>query len=287
MLKPALSTLACPDWTLDMVAQGARRLGFEAVELRTFGEASRQFACDPALTSDQKVRRIFSDAGVEILSLATSCRFDAMIYPPVVGHLLDQEQQVREARRAIDLAIVLECPYVRVFAYECNQGQPMDACVKLICERLRHVVDHADKSGVKVVLENAGSFASAADIRMIIDRVNHPLLGASYSLAAAPHDTPEQAVALLANKLWVARIKDLKHGKPVALGQGDLACERYVRALSSSGFHGPLVFEWDRAWLPEIGLPEDVLKAASRQMFEWAVRPPAGSSPSIPAAARR
>lgn len=274
MLKPALSTIALYDCTLAKVAEKTQAMGFEAIELRTFGDSSREFACDPALTADEKVRRMFRERGVEILSLATGCRFDEQIFPPVIGYLItDHERCVSQAQRAIDLAVMLECPFVRMFAFEVASNETRASAMKRIASRLAQVVDHADKSGVKVVIENAGSFSRASELRELIDRVDHPLLGASYALASgqAAGDLPEAAIALLGEKLWVARIKDLRAGKPVALGQGEIACERFVRALAASGFDGPLVYEWDRAWMPELPLDDAQLKSAARAMFDWGI----------------
>ena len=259
------------------------------MELRTFGESSRQFACDPALSSDEKVRRMFREQGVEILSLASSARFDEQVFPPVVGYLItDHERCVREAQRAVELAVLLECPYVRVFGFEFPERETRSSGLKRIAGRLALVVDHADKSGVKVVVENGGSFGTAEQLMELIGRVDHPLLGASYSLAAgqAAGDEPARAIKTLDGALWVARVKDLKDGKPVLLGQGELACEAFVRGLASSGFVGPLVYEWDRAWMPEIGGAEEALKLASKTLFTWAATS-AGIAARTPVMTRR
>lgn len=272
MLKPAFSTVACPEWTLTQVAQRALALGFEAVELRTFGDDSRKFACDPALTSEAKTRAMFRERGVEPLVLATGVRFDEPIWPPVVGVFGSAaERSVREGKRAIDLAVGIECPLVRMFAFEYPAREARKAALKRITDRLRMVVDHADKSGVRVAVENGGSFATAAQLMEIIGSINHPLLGASYSQAVGIQhgEDPAEAVRTLGDKLWIARIKDAKDGAPVALGQGELACQDFVRNLIAARFEGPLVFEWDRAWVPGLAAAEETLAAASRTMWGW------------------
>src|SRR3981081_682694 len=101
MLKPAFSTVACPGWTLERVAREGASFGFEAVELRSFGENPTLLSCDPALTAEDKTRAMFTDAGAEILSLGTSIRFDEPIRPPVLGLVIsDTERSVRQAKRA-------------------------------------------------------------------------------------------------------------------------------------------------------------------------------------------
>ncbi len=269
---PAFSTLATPDWTLAQIAQRAAALGFQAVELRTFGDDSRNFAGDPALTSDAKVRTLFREAGLDIACIASSVRFDEPIFPPVLGYLLPGvDRSLREGKRAVDLAVGVESPLVRVFGYEIPAYEKRTAAVARIVERLRGVVDHADKTGVRIVLENGGSFSTAAELREVIDAINSPLLGAAYSPATAvlAGDDPIAAIQTLGAKLWLARVKDFKNGTPCFLGEGDAHCREFVAALVAAGYTGPLVFEWDRAWIPGLAPAEEALAHASRTMYQW------------------
>jgi sugar phosphate isomerase/epimerase len=287
MLKPTLSTVACPEASLREVADLAERFGFEAVELRTFGTDSRKFACDPAMSSEDKTRELFRTRGVEILSLATSCRFDATIFPPVIGHvIMDTERSVREAKSAVDLAIQLGCPYVRVFGFEIAAREQPKAAIARISERLRKVCDHADKTGTKIAVENGGSFESATQLRDLIDQVGHPLLGASYSVATgfAAGDHPAAAVAALGSRLWIARIKDLRKGVPVALGEGEVPCAEFVSDLANAKFAGPLVYEWDRAWMPQLAPASEALEGVASKLVGWAKGSAAKPRPSaVPA----
>ncbi len=287
MLKPTLSTVACPEAVIREVAEYVEQFGFEAVELRTFGTDSRRFACDPALSSEAKTRNLFRQCGIEILGLATSCRFDATIFPPVLGHVLsDTERSVREARSAVDLAVALGCPYVRVFGFEIAARESAPAGTARIVDRLRKVCDHADKTGTKIVVENGGSFESATALRDLIERTSHPLLGASYSIATgvAAGDEPVGAVATLGSRLWLARIKDLRDGRPVRLGTGTVPCREFVGALAGAGFDGPLVYEWDRAWFPDIEPATSALDGVARTLVEWAgALASAGRPQTVPA----
>ena len=184
MIKPAFSTVACPDWTHEQVADNARRLGFDAVELRTFGANSSRIACDPAMTSDEKVRDIFRSRGVSILSLATSIAFDEAISPPLVGRIFgDTERSVRAAKRSIDLAVGIECPVVRVFGFEIPARERRASAIARIVGRLGDALDHARNTGVKIVIENGGSFSRASELAELLDQVRQPLLGVCYSYA--------------------------------------------------------------------------------------------------------
>jgi sugar phosphate isomerase/epimerase len=295
MLKPAFSTVACPEWTLDRVANAAGRMGYLGVELRTFDASSRFFANDPALTDPAKVRRLFADAGVSVCSVATDASFDKIVFPPVIGHLLtDEEVQVRKAKRAIDLAAAIDAHFIRVFAFYQSPMDPHKACVARIVERLGKVVDHANKTGVVVVLENGGSFRTAADALEIVAAINSPLLQVCYNAAAASlaGENPAEGAAKLAaqQELGMLRVKDLRDGSPVPLGTGTIPVQPLIAQLARDAATNPgepdvwCVYEWDRAWLPEIGEPEFALEHAARTIYQWTARAaPAVARQPIPA----
>lgn len=280
MLNPAFSTVACPEWTLDRVALAAQRLGFTSVELRTFGVDSRQFACDPALTDVAKVRRLFKEAGVFICSLATDITFDAPVNPPVVGHLIaDQETSVRAAQRAVEMAASIECPLVRVFGFRLRQneaaGSSRASGVARICDRLGKVLDYASKTGVKIAFENGGSFATSSQVLEVLSHFRSPLLVTSYNAATAQlaGENPADGLTRLSadGGLGLLRVKDIKDGRPTLLGTGDIAVrDAVVSAARTSGSAAiPVVFEWDRAWIPEIGDADFALDHAARTLWQW------------------
>lgn len=272
MIKPAFSTVACPTWTLARVASEAARTGFMAVELRTFGDGSRQFACEPALTDPAKTRRLMGEQGVEIVSIATGERFDKKVFPPVLGNALgDFEGPIRAAKRAIDLAVALECPLVRVFAYQASPGEKLSRAEARVSERLKKVVDHADRTGVKVMVENGGSWNTAEQILGLVEQVGSPLLGVCYNLAVgmSAGDSSRRALQTLQGKLLALRLMDWSQHQPVPLGMGDTPCAEAVKALASSGFAGPLVYEWNRAWMPGLDPAEHVLPGAAKTLYRW------------------
>lgn len=273
MFKAAFSTVACPEWTLERAARAAAEWGYDSIELRTFGQGSTEIACDPALTAAAKVRRIMEEPGIGICSLATGVRFDEPIRPPILGRVLsDTERSVRQAKSMLDLAARIEAPLVRVYGYEYPSGEPRKRAVARILERLRLVLDAARNTGVKVVIENGGSFPRSGDLRDLIAALGDPLLGASYSAAAAhaAGEDPAEGVRTLSDRLWAAKIKDFAGHRACPLGSGEVPCARFVAALIESGFEGPLVYEWDRLWLPDLAPADAVLPDAARTMFAWA-----------------
>jgi sugar phosphate isomerase/epimerase len=251
-MKPAFSTVAIPDWTLSTLATRLQAWGYMGCELRTSGTIGNQFAGDPALSAPAKVRAIFDEAGVAICSLATPARFDRRVTPSVIGHVISEtEHGVPLTRGCIDMAIALECPFVRVFGYELPEGETRASGVKRVSERLQRAADYCRNSGVRLLLENGGSFSRATDIAELLDRVDDKLVQAAYSpaIAQASGEDPAAGINVLGGRLQSVKLRDMSGGKPVALGTGELACESVVRQLRKVNFQGWVVYEFDRAWL--------------------------------------
>jgi sugar phosphate isomerase/epimerase len=273
MFKTAFSTVACPEWLLADVARSAAEWGYDGVELRTFGYGSTEFACDPALTAAEKVRAIFSEAGVQQAVLASGVAFDELVRPAVLGWALDTERTVRAAKGVIDLATQIECRMVRVFGFELQGREKRSAGVRRIAARIGLALDAARNTGVRLVLENGGSFSTAVQLIELVDAVANPALGVEYSaaVAAAAGEVPRDGARLLGDRMWVAKVKDYAaDGRPVPIGDGVVGLPGFVHELHARHFAGWVVVEWDRAWIRSLARPQAVLPEAVRRLYSWA-----------------
>ncbi len=274
-MKFAFSTVACPDWTLERMAEVIERLGYLGVELRTFGSGSTLSACDPFLTDAGKVLTLIRGAGAEPCCIATGVSFEDPVTPPIIGHVIsDTERAVRAGKEAVELAARLECPFVRVFAFDVPSGESRSSALARICSRLSKVVDAGRARGVRILIQNGGGFCTAAELAEIMDRLPHPMLFAAYDAATArlAGEDPASGFNALGDKLAAVKLRDFAGGKPCALGDGDQPCESVVRELSRRGFPGWVVYEYDRAWVSGAGDALDALRASIERLYAWAGR---------------
>jgi len=113
-MKLAFSTLGTPGWSLDQVIAGARRYGYDGVELRLLdGEI-----ITPALPQGERtrVREAFAAAALPICCLDSSLRVATGVAP---------EETAQEIRDFLALAAELGAPMIRVFGGECpGRGAP-------------------------------------------------------------------------------------------------------------------------------------------------------------------
>jgi sugar phosphate isomerase/epimerase len=276
-MKFAFSTVACPDWTLDRVADVAQSLGFAGVELRTFGWNSSASACDPSLTDARKVQQILRAGGAEPVCLSTGIGFGRPVTPPVIGWAItDVHRDAREASSLVELAALLECPFIRVFGHEFPRNEKHSRAVDRIVSRLLQVADAGRARQVRVLVENGGSFATAAELCELLDEADHPCLGALYNVAEAhaAGEAPEAGINVLGERLMMAKVKDFAGGKPVALGEGTMPVQSAMSELRRSGFSGPVSYELDRLWLGMGMDAEPLLRKSVQRMFEWGVGAP-------------
>ncbi len=280
MFRTAFSTIGLPDWTIDRVARSAEQWGADAVELRSFGPRGGRIASEPSETDPAKVRDALEAVGVGICSVATSCRFDEPITPPVIGHAIsDTERTVRDAKRHSAIARAVGAPLVRVFAFDPPAGESRKSATRRIGDRLRRVADDARNTGLRIALENGGAYSRAEQVMELVRHVDTPLLGVCWSIAASS-EAPEDALRIIGDDLLMLRVKDTKQGAPVPLGEGDLPVGETVRLLVDAAFEGPVVFEWDRLWRDDIESGERAIPASLTKLYEWAA--PAKPSP-VPA----
>ncbi|MBM4109264.1 MAG: sugar phosphate isomerase/epimerase [Phycisphaerae bacterium] len=276
MIRPAFSTVACPDWTIRQAIEAAELFGYTGIEFRTLGSGSGAWACEPFLTDPGKQRRMLERAGVEACCLATSIRFDGRASPPIIGEaFFDRDKPIRATREAVALAADVGSPFVRVFAFEVKPRETRARAAKRIGEGLTMALAMARHSGVRLALENGGSFGTAADLIELIDAQRNSLLVASYDASAAmlAGEDPCQGVRRLGDRLRLVRLRDFKDGKPCPLGEGDLRASDVLRTLHDMRFDGWAVYEYDRAWLPaevRAGLPTtaQMLSVAAARMYE-------------------
>ena len=271
-MKIALSTVACSDWTLERIVTFAEEAGYEGIDHRTFGHGSTGLVYDPCLVGPGKLRGLLGAHGLESSGLATSIRYDHPVFPPVLGRVLtDYEASVKQTKSMVRVAASIECPYVRVFAFELPNGERRAGGVRRIQERLEMALTTARHTGVKLVLENGGSFPLASDIAEIIERIDNPLLTAGYNPIAglAFGEDPVEAVRTLGRSLSVVKLKDHRGGEPVAIGSGEVPLERMVGELIRGGFTGWGVVEWDRLWMKDAPDPTGTLQASAATAYRW------------------
>lgn len=266
-IKLAFSTVACPDWTIEKVAQQAAEMGYQGVELRTLGAGSSGLASDPALADPDKIREAFKQHNVVPVCLSTSIS----LHHNDTTSITDAHWQ---AMHNIELASQIGCSAVRFFGNEMATGKPRQAVISRIAEQTATLADTAARLGVQLLFENAGSISQAKEWWWMCNTVDHPMVGVCWNVAnaAAVGETPAVSVPMLNSRIRLAKVKDTRVGEGsgyVPLGEGTVGVEHFVKRLLGIGFEGYISVEWDRLWLPSLAPAEEYLPDAKERLTGW------------------
>lgn len=259
-MKLAFSTLGCPHWELEKIAQAARAYGYAAVELRAIG-GDLDLLKRPEFQTEtvETTRRWLADQTLSICCVDTSCTFDSR-------DTEERRKQVKVALRHAELAAALGAPLIRIFPDKIQTGATRNETRDNIAACLRDVAQRGP-SGVCVALETHGDFARGYIAAEIMRLANHPNVALIWDVAnsVAAGDSIEESAREVGPYLAHVHLRDARavkgyeHWLPVLAGCGAVSFTDAVNALRGLGYDGYVSFEWEKYWHPEIEEPEVAL----------------------------
>ena len=267
-MKIGVSTLGCPEWTLDEILSRLPGYGYAGVELRGLGP-DLDLTKAPAFASSaiEGTARRFADAGLAICGVDTSCSFT------------DPDRAVRErsqwdAEEAIILAHLLQAPTVRVFGGGIAEGVARADAVGYLVENLSALGNFvADGGGdVVIVLETHDAFSTGAQAAEVLRQVDHPHVKALWDLhhPFRHGEAPSETFESLSPYVEQTHVKDSRpNGTYCLLGDGDIPILEMLRLLKGGGYDGWLNLEWEKRWIPELIDPVIAFPQYARRLREY------------------
>jgi sugar phosphate isomerase/epimerase len=257
--KLAFSTLGCPKWDWDTILKYASTSGYEGVEIRCIQD-KLDLPNLPIFNSPEAIAlslRKAKDLGIKIVDLGSSTALHTM--DPV-----KRKTQMDDARKFIDLAAKLECPFIRVYPNEFPKGQDRNKTIDLIIGGLKELGEYCQGSKVTVLMETHGQVVSMDLLHQIMSQADHPHVGLIwdvFNMWSITKESPTAVYQKLRPYIKHTHIKDAivkadgTH-EFVLLGKGNTTIAEAVALLVDQNFKGYYSFEWEKLWHPEIGDPE-------------------------------
>jgi sugar phosphate isomerase/epimerase len=184
-----------------------------------------------------------------------------------------RQNNLDEAKRFIDLAGQLNCPYIRVFPNKLPKDMQREATIDQIIKGLIELGDYAEKSGVRVLMESHGDAVQTDELKRIMESSSHSQVGMVWDVVnmwSVTKEPPAQVYEKLGKYIYHTHIKDLRfvNGKEqyVLLGTGEAPIFDAIGALIKGGYKGYYSFEWEKLWHPEIEEPEIALADFPKKM---------------------
>jgi sugar phosphate isomerase/epimerase len=257
----SFSTLGCPDWSFETILNFAVENGYGGVELRGIKRQLDLTKC-PEFSSKENIhatRKIMAGKKIKLTDLGASAGMHH-------ADPTERKKNLDEAKRFIQLAEQMGCPYVRVFPNNFPKDQEKNKTMDLIIKGLQELGDYAKDKGVTVLMETHGDVVHTADIEQIMQSVGHPHVGLVWDIVnmwSVTKEPPAQMYAKLKKYIHHLHVKDmmLVDGKEefVSMGKGNSPIFEAIDILAKDEFKGYYSFEWEKLWHPEIAEPEVVL----------------------------
>ena len=269
--KISFSTLGCPEWTVPQVIDMAVHAEYDGVELRFVeGEPSLWKLAAFQGRALQETHARFTDAGLAISCIDTSCRFDSQ-------DSKERERWIEEGVRMAELAARLGAPGIRVFGDRIQEGTDREMTRGWIRDAINRLSDKISASGVGVWLETHGDFSQADEVlRTLPQREGVGLVWDAASALVECGEQPLQNGEQLAHLVRHVHLKDLKRQGtkwiPALTGEGEFPLAEVRAVVNAIGYAGFLSFEWEKKWHPEIEPPEFALPHFAKWFRErWRV----------------
>lgn len=250
-MRIAYSTNAYTRFPLAEAAERIARLGFSGLEI----------LCDephwfPGVTSRAEAERLGASLrelglGVSNLNANTANGYFETRPPENVFEpsLSSRDEEKRRWRldysiAALHLARVVGAPAISVTSGRPDSGGTPAQGMELLVDSLGRLCEEAERVGVRVGVEYEPGLLveRARELSEVFERVRSPLLGANLDIGHSWLDgeAPEEAIGLLAGRIWNVHVEDIANRKHFHLipGLGDLPFDRYLDALDRAGYDG-------------------------------------------------
>lgn len=256
--KLVFSTIGCPDWSLDEMLRFGRQHGFAGIEFRGV-QRELDITKVTAFSTPQNIATTMAkmqDHQLSIVALAASSRMH-------VSAAADRVKQLDEAKRYIDLAAAVNCPYIRVFGDKLPKTEDKQQTIDRIVRGLTELGEYAKNTGVKVLMETHGDLVMSRDLYAIMTAVNRADVGVLwdfFNMWVGGNEPTAEAFRRIVPFVHHVQIKD---GNKTAtgyqltlMGEGSSPLHEALSVLTEHRYNGFYTLEWEKLWHPELQDPE-------------------------------
>ncbi|HXK60705.1 MAG TPA: sugar phosphate isomerase/epimerase family protein [Acidobacteriota bacterium] len=266
----AFSTLGCPAWDWKTIIEQAKKMGYSGLELRGIKkQMDLPTLPEFAGTAWKQSLKEVEDSGLKIINLGASTQ----LHEPRSSR---RKADLDSAKKFIDLAHNLKCPYIRVFGDRFVKDEPRQATVDRVIAGLKELGEHAKGSGVTVLLESHGDFNKSSDLKPIFENVGMSEVGLLWDMHHTyvfGNEPPAETWKQMRKYVRHLHIKDSRReGSDVRymlIGTGTVPVKETISILRSGGYKGWYSLEWEKGWHPELEEPEVAFPYFVKMMREY------------------
>lgn len=259
-MKLAISTLACPEWSLQRIIEVTGENQIQGIDFRGVGpeiDITKLPAFKEGLDDTLAALR---ERSIELPCFNTS----VTLVTPAPERW---QMMLEECHRYAQLAEKTRTPYLRIFGGAPPKGMTREEARVLGRRHLRQLVKLAGPFGCRILIETHDAWAVGPAVLELIGEFDPAHVGALWDVEHPwRHGEPvEQTARTLRPYLAHTHIKDTRRdGETKAqmlLGEGELPLTAFLAALREVGYDGWITLETEKRWVasapePEISVPQ-------------------------------
>ena len=118
----------------------------------------------------------------------------------------------------------------------------------LLDEKLSDAIKKAEKADINILFETVGALTNTEKVIDIINHFSSAVIGASWNVRGTyfgAGETSEATIKTLGAYIKYVRLGDMKDGKTVLIGEGELDVAKLIGALSSLNYEGYICAAWN------------------------------------------
>ena len=115
-------------------------------------------------------------------------------------------------------------------------------------EKLSDAIKKAENTDVNILFETVGALTNTEKVIDIINHFSSAVIGASWNVRGtyfAAGETSEATIKTLGAYIKYVRLGDMKDGKTVLIGEGELDVAKLINSLSSLNYEGYICAAWN------------------------------------------
>jgi len=254
-MQLAVSTLACPDWTLRQIVEAFCAHSIEGIEFRGLG-AEIDITRSPEFTASlPETLTLLERSGLKAPCFASSVTLVSP-GPERWQAMLD------EAHRYAVLAPQTRTSFLRIFGGAATAGVSDEEALTMARRHLRQIIKICKPRGLTPLLETHNSLTASLAMRRLIGEFDPAEVGVLWDIEHTTRagESPADVVETLSRWMRYIHFKDSvldpnadgkRKKRPMLMGQGDLPLTEALKALQTVGYEGWISLESEKRWLPD------------------------------------
>ncbi len=241
---------------LEHCFEDAQRFGYDFIEL--WGGRPHAYAPDLKAGEMNEVKRLIDKYQMPVLGYTPE--HNAYPYNFMIGSEHQRQDAVNYLKLSLDMAKEMNADYMLISPAHAGYLTSYDEIWNRMVKTIRELTEHAEKTGVKLVVETltpyeTNAFKNANDLLELFKRIDSPYLVGMCDIVPpfVQHESIMAYLEKLGKKMYHMHIIDGDQGTDshIVPGEGSIPLPELIKELKYAGYEGTVTLELVTGYINE------------------------------------